>query len=106
MHTVVIRRDIYEKYPWAAQSIFRAFCQAKARALQQSLGLGAPPVTLPWFFQEMDDTIQLMGKDFWPYGLTPNLKPLQKLIEYMGQQGLLGDDKSVAVGDLFAPNIF
>src|SRR2546422_9498896 len=29
MHVVVIRRDIYEKHPWVAQSLYKAFIQAQ-----------------------------------------------------------------------------
>lgn len=105
MHAVVLRRDVYEKYPWAAQSMYRAFCRAKEQALDQAMGLGAPPVTLPWFFHEIDQTIALMGNDFWPYGLSSNLKALRKLIEYMTQQGLIEDGGALSVEDLFAPNI-
>lgn len=105
MHTVVLRRDIYEKYPWAAQNIYKAFCRAKEQALEQAIGMGAPPVTLPWFFHEINETIALMGKDFWPYGLPGNLKTLQKLIEYMGRQGLIDATPAFAVEDLFVGNI-
>src|SRR5262249_18170793 len=29
MHTVVIRKNVYNENPWAAQSLYRAFCQAR-----------------------------------------------------------------------------
>ena len=34
MHTVVIRRDVYEKNPWVAQSLYKAFVAAKAKAMR------------------------------------------------------------------------
>ena len=33
MHTVVIRRDVYEKDPWVAQSLYKAFVESKARMM-------------------------------------------------------------------------
>ena len=105
MHTVALRRDIYGRYPWAAQSLYRAFCQAKERAIEQASGLGAPPVTLPWFFHEIEETMALMGKDFWPYGLSQNIRTLEKLIAYMAQQALIPSASAPSVKELFAPNI-
>ena len=29
MHTVVLREDIFRAHPWAAKSIYRAFCEAR-----------------------------------------------------------------------------
>jgi hypothetical protein len=31
MHTVAIRRDVYEKYPWVAQSLYKAFAAAQQK---------------------------------------------------------------------------
>ena len=40
MHTVAIRREVYEKNRWIAQSLFKAFAEAQRR--RQSLGTAAP----------------------------------------------------------------
>src|SRR4051812_29327635 len=34
MHTVVVRREVYEKNPWVAQSLYKAFAKAKAVAAE------------------------------------------------------------------------
>src|SRR4030081_1936044 len=33
MHTVVVRDDVYREHPWVAKSIYKAFCEAKAIAV-------------------------------------------------------------------------
>jgi len=105
MHTVALRKDIYEKYPWAAQCLYQAFCQAKDKAIEQAIGLGAPPVALPWFFHEIEETISFMGKDFWPYGISANRATLERLIQYMIQQGLIKAESAPSIEELFVPNI-
>ena len=37
MHTVVIRRDVYEANPWIAQSLYKAFAEAQGARLRESL---------------------------------------------------------------------
>ena len=42
MHTVVIRRDIYERDPWVALSLYKALCRAKEYAYQLLADTGSP----------------------------------------------------------------
>lgn len=104
MHTFVLREDVYEKYPWAAQSLFKAFCRAKELCFETMLNAAGLPVSLPWFNAELESTFAVMGKDFWPYGLTPNEKTIRKFLQYMHEQGLLPESFKPEVKDLFAPN--
>lgn len=104
MHTVVLRGDIYDQYPWAAQSIYKAYCQAKNLNMERMLNSAALPVSLPWFSQGMDETFELMGRDFWPYGLEANRKTIAKLMQYMHEQGLLPAEFQPQLEELFAPN--
>ena len=104
MHTFVLREDIYEKYPWSAQSLFKAFCRAKDLCFENLLNSAGLPVSLPWFNKELEATFEIMGRDFWPYGLGPNLETITKFMQYMREQGLLPADFNPEVQDLFAPN--
>jgi 4,5-dihydroxyphthalate decarboxylase len=104
MHTVVLKEEVYEQYPWAAQSLYKAYLAAKNVCMERVLNNAALTVTLPWFSNELDDTFKLMGKDFWPYGIEPNKKAIAKLIEYMHQQGLLPENFNPTIESLFAPN--
>lgn len=104
MHTFVLRADIYQKYPWAAQSLYKALCQAKDKSLKNLLNLGAPPVSLPWFFHEMERSIKIMGRNFWPYGFEANKLAMLKLIQYMKEQKLIPESFPQEVESLFAKN--
>jgi 4,5-dihydroxyphthalate decarboxylase len=104
MHTFVLREDVYAQHPWAAQSLYKAFCRAKERCFETMFSAAGLPVSLPWFNAELEATFAVMGKDFWPYGLEPNEKALTKFLRYMHEQGLLPPDFNPQVKDLFAPN--
>ena len=104
MHTVVLREEVYQKYPWTAQSIYKGYWQAKDLCFERFLSAAGLPVSLPWFSEAMEETFALMGKDFWPYGLEPNRKTLGKLLQYMREQGLLPEDYKPQLEELFAPN--
>jgi 4,5-dihydroxyphthalate decarboxylase len=88
MHTVVIRRDVYEKNPWVAQSLYKAFTEAKARAYALYNQTAALPAMVPWLVAELEEARREMGEDWWPYGLEPNRKVLETFLRYHHEQGL------------------
>src|SRR6185295_14468939 len=66
MHTVVIRRDLYEKNRWIAQSLYKALVESKARALAMYDQTAALPGMLPWTVAHAEETRREMGADWWP----------------------------------------
>jgi len=104
MHVLVIRRDIYERHPWVALSLFKAFREAKDRAIGTMLKItNTHASTLPWLFAEVEELKSLFGTDWWPYGIEPNRHTLETLIRYMGEQGLI--EKPLKVEEVFVPNV-
>ncbi|HEX7219107.1 MAG TPA: ABC transporter substrate-binding protein [Burkholderiales bacterium] len=88
MHTVVIRRDVYAKNPWIAQSLTKAFTEAKMRAYELYRQTAALPAMVPWLVAELEEARREMGEDWWPYGLEPNRKALETFLRYHHEQGL------------------
>ena len=43
MHTVVIRREVYDRDPWLAMSLYKALCRAKDNALPSGSARPARP---------------------------------------------------------------
>lgn len=101
MHVIAIRRDVYDKSPWIAQSIFKAFARAKKIAAAELYESGALPVMLPWLVRHVEETRELMGADLWPYGLARNEHTLQAFLRYSFEQGLA--KRQIKPGELFAP---
>ncbi len=104
MHLVGIRTTLVEKYPWLATSVYKAFCEAKARAMIDLRDVNALMVTLPWLEAETNETMALMGEDFWKYGIAENLPEIEALTQYIHEQGLA--DRKVKVEELFHPSTF
>ena len=101
MHTVVIRRDVYGKSPWVAQSLYKAFAKAQELAYAELYETGALSCMLPWLVQHVEDTRALMGTDFWPYGLERNIRTLETFLRYSFEQGL--SKRQLKPEELFAP---
>ena len=100
MHTVVLRDDIYREQPWAARSIYRAFCQARDLAVNGLYDTDALRLSLPWLIHHVEETWQVLGKDFWSYGLEPNRPALKAIGQYVYEQGL--SPRVVSPDELFA----
>jgi 4,5-dihydroxyphthalate decarboxylase len=101
MHTVIIRHDIYKRDPWVAMNLYKAFCKAKDIAVHGYTETAALHVTLPWINAELERTKEVMGEDWWPYGVGKNRKTIDTFLGYHYEQGLSA--KPMAVDELFAP---
>jgi 4,5-dihydroxyphthalate decarboxylase len=100
MHVIVIKRAIYEKDPWVAQTLYKAFCAAKDLCMRELYDTNILRVSLPWTSAEYEDTCDLMTADYWPYGLTSNRKNLETLHGYLYEQGLI--KQRLHLDELFA----
>jgi 4,5-dihydroxyphthalate decarboxylase len=89
MHLIAIRRDLHEQHPWIAASLYKAFVDAKARALARMRYGGSLSVMLPWLMSEVEEVDTLFGGDAWPYGVEPNRPTLQALVQYMVEQNFI-----------------
>ena len=99
MHLVVIRRSLYEQYPWIAPNLYRGFLTAKDFALARMRFSGSQATMLPWQFADVDEIDELFGGDPWPYGLEPNRTTLEALVQYMVEQHFIA--RSISLEDLF-----
>jgi len=100
MHTVVIKRGVYEKNPWVAQSLYKAFSKAKALAYESYGQTAAMAAMLPWLTAHVEEAKRELGEDWWPYGLEPNRRVLETFLRYHHEQGL--SKKRLRPDDLFA----
>jgi 4,5-dihydroxyphthalate decarboxylase len=88
MHTVVIRREVYDRAPWVAQSLYKAFSVAQRHTYADLAETAALKAMLPWLTAHVEETRREMGADFWPYGLHPNRTTLATFLRYSHEQGL------------------
>jgi 4,5-dihydroxyphthalate decarboxylase len=100
MHVIVIRADVYAEHPWVAQSLYKAFCEAKEICFSQLYDSNILRISLPWTVAEYEETRALMSEDYWPYGFAPNEGVLETLHGYLIEQGLI--QQRLDLGSLFA----
>ena len=101
MHTVAIKRSVYEKNPWVAMSLYKAFVQAQRHTYDDLYVTAALKTMLPWLTKHVEDARALMGDDFWPYGFAPNRETLATFLRYHHEQGL--SKTLLKPEELFAP---
>ena len=88
MHALGIRQDVHDRHPWLAAALYKAFSEAKSAALGELGEVDALKVTLPWVASAYRSTRELMGDDYWPYGVHPNRPTLEAMTMYSHRQGL------------------
>jgi len=101
MHTVVIRREVYEANRWIAQSLTKAFIEAQKMTYEALNETAALKTMLPHLTAQVEEVKREFGDDWWPYGLEKNIKTLETFTRYHHEQGLSA--QKLNVEDLFAP---
>lgn len=102
MHVVVVRSDVHQRAPWAAQNLTKAFEQARDLAVRGIADAPALRWTSPFLLELWERQMEELGGDPWTYGLEPNRAQLEVFLRYLREQGLL--DGPLGVDELFAPS--
>ena len=101
MHLIAIKKDIYERYPFVATSLYNAFVESKNIALKKMYNLRALKYMTPWLMRDIDEIFDTFDGDPWPYGLEKNRATLEALVTYLVDQDLIAEP--VPIDDLFIP---
>jgi 4,5-dihydroxyphthalate decarboxylase len=98
MHVVAVKDDVLTKNPWLAESIMRAFEQAKEISRQY---YDDPNWSrFVWGRHLFEEEREVFGEDAWPNGVRRNRTNLERFIGYSLDQGLL--ERKLEVNELFA----
>ena len=96
-HTVVVKDDLLAANPGLTADIFDAFVRAKRVYIDRlEAGIAEPTPADQTFKKVMEVT-----GDPLPYGIAPNRRELEAVIQYSVEQGIL--DRAVPVEELFPP---
>lgn len=97
MHTVVMRRAIYEKQPSLAVELARGFQSAKEKAYER---MDEKLYAMPWLNLDLEFARSIMGRDICAYGVNASLPTLEGSTLYSFEQGLTR--RELKVEELFA----
>lgn len=100
MHTVVIRRDVYDANPWVACSMTDAFEQSRRQGQERLRKATSPALALPWLADDIDELDRLFDGEALPIGFESNRPILEAITTYSFEQGF--SDTKLSPEDLFA----
>jgi len=103
MHVIAMRRAVFERYPWVAMNLFKAFDEAKRRSLERIRDLTASRIPVPWSAAIADEWSKGFGADPFPYGLEENRKTLAAFCRFAHEQGVTA--KQLTPDDLFPKEV-
>ena len=102
MHAVAVRRSLLDEQEDLAAALFNAYSQAKKMAYGRMHKIGWAEDMLPWYGQELEGTVDVMGDNFYSYGIPETKKALETLFRYSHEQGLAS--KQLSIEELFHPS--
>jgi len=99
-HGMVIKRSIYEKYPWAALNVLKAFEQANEIAEKQRMEHVEYHVGFGLLGAE---AAKALASPILHHGITANRKTLEMAAQMSNEQGLT--PRRMTLEELFAPTV-
>ena len=100
MHPVVIKKEILDRDPWVATSLYEALL-ASRKAYDEFMEQ-PHRLSFAWGRSYLEEERKFFGKDPFYQGFKENYHDVQSLITFAGQQGMLGRD--LTVEELFTQN--
>jgi 4,5-dihydroxyphthalate decarboxylase len=103
MHVIAMRRVLFERYPWVAMNLFKAFDEARRRSLERIQDLTASRIPVPWAASIAAEWGKNFGGDPFPYGLEENRRTLDAFCRFAHMQGVT--PKRLTPDDLFPKEV-
>jgi 4,5-dihydroxyphthalate decarboxylase len=103
MHVIAIRRAVFERYPWVATNMLKAFEEAKRRSLERMNDLTASRFPVPWSSSLSSEWAKGFGDDAFPYGLEGSRRTLDAFCRFAHDQGVTA--KRMTPDDLFPKEV-
>jgi 4,5-dihydroxyphthalate decarboxylase len=96
---VAIKDDLLTAHPSLAADVFNAFAESKRLYVAR---LKAGEIEKPTEIDKVHERVMEIIGDPLPYGIAPNRKVIEELIQHALTQGII--TKPVTVEDLFTPS--
>jgi 4,5-dihydroxyphthalate decarboxylase len=104
MHIVGVRRALVDTHPWLPAAVLKALEQARTMAIARLGDTSATKVTMPFVEEQLKRIRDLMGQNYWSYGVAGNRKVLDTFLRHHHAQGL--SSRRLSVDELFHPTTF
>lgn len=101
MHPIVIKKELLERAPWAARSLYDALCESRRRYsdfMQQPHRL-----SFAWAASYLERERAFFGGNPYPQGLAANRHDLEAVIQFGHEQGIL--DRPLTPDELFPEDL-
>jgi 4,5-dihydroxyphthalate decarboxylase len=103
MHVITIRREVFDRHPWIATNLVKAFTEATERSIERAFDITCSHFPLPWSSNATEQARQMFGQDIWPYGIEPNRVTLEAFLRFAFEQGVC--HRQLAVEELFPKQV-
>lgn len=103
MHTIAMKREIFERTPWVAVNLFVAFEEARRRSVARALNNTSSALPLPWGYEFARRMQDVVGKELLPYGVEANRTTLDAFLQYAFEQGVC--HRRLKPEELFPPQV-
>lgn len=100
MHPVVIKKEILDRDPWVATSLYEAL-MASRKAYNDFMEQ-PHRLSFAWARSYFEEERKFFGKDPFYQGFKENYNDVENLIKFAGQQGML--ERALTVEELFTEN--
>jgi 4,5-dihydroxyphthalate decarboxylase len=103
MHTVVLRRDVYDRDRGLARRLYDAFLEAKAWAYDGLGRSGVLSTSLAFQTAAAEEQQAIFGDDPFAYGVARTRATVEAMAAFVHEQGLA--NRVVSLDELFAPEV-
>lgn len=104
MHMIVVTRALAEQQPDVVKAVYKGFCDAKQAMVDQlvkGMTFNNMGTMIPWLTKLISDNRDVLGDDWWPYGVAANRKSIDAVLRYNYEQGIT--KRRFTAEDIFVP---